>query len=1522
MSGASAERLGVLDGLRAVAAGAVVVYHAEGLIGGGPFTAVFAGLGTQAVALFFALSAFLVARPVFAGRRRGDDATSAWRFVFRRAARILPLYWVVLFTHLVVLRHAEIGELRQLVASVTLTQNLQGPTVFVPPFVAWSLSVELWFAVAVPGLFRALDALEERCRRLDRLGVELLGIAAFALIGPIWRLALGTSDPSLGFGLWPIAFTDWFAPGLVLAAVLAELAAPRPTPWLLRLRRAVAGRLPATALAITAIGTAAVVALDLPTNFVSPSPTQYHGSHLLYGLVAAAILVGTAAATDRFRDTTNRLATDTWRRAGAASYALYLIHIPWFTLWTSVLDGAPVAVGVGLGIVSSVLTAPLAHRYVERPAQELADRLWRALDRPGLRWPTPFLLGARGLVDRPWRTVALLVVPAFAVPVLRAPGRLVADNRYELWVAPAQRLERMVTLWDTERDLGRVAEEFWPAMTVFAAGLDALSVPPWLIQRSFHGTLLALAATGAWWLARTLRPERPGAAVLSGVLYGFGPFAMAYLLPSALFIGHAAAPWFAVAMWRAMTGPRPLRPVAAAALGIVAIGNVDPPGLLFALLPAAVIWCLGWRDAGGRRRLIDIAAMAAIGVIAGSAAMLVKTGAGATALSHRLLETEPADVVARTTSVGESLRGAGFWLLRHQEDGAFLRPQTRWLITNPAVVAASLAPLLTGLAHLRRRSDTPCRVVAAITLVGLVAAVGGFAAATPWSALVTGAMEQSTTLYSFRSTHKALSIVGLGLSLLGAWGAADLRDRLMLRHPSLRVGAEMLAVVVVASATSMFWAASIYDDRTTSAPLPEHWRAAATDLDRRLADGERVLVLPAATYATYEWGDVGDDVLDAVLGRGHVVASTIPSATPETAALVLELDRVAADPTLHHTLPTLAARLGITHVLIRHDLAPPDRSSGNPSWIVDDLVDLPGVDLVGGYGPSRLQPDGRASATLELLELPVVEIPADRGVVSIAGGPEALTALDWLGDAPRPTRWVADGPTASPIVTRQIVTDTNVARDRWIVREGFRHSDIAAVDVGSTPGVPGARTTATGSVASVAGPRLADRSEASSPWAAVDGDVATVWVADDVELRIDHLPVGPHEVTILASDPTGAALEAIGVAVDDEPMRWFPPISASYRFTLEAASTLRIAAGGDGTGDVGIAEVVVGDLDLARRLVVPAPDGLGAEPVDLLFTRRSGDATPEASIRRIVDLDRPLRVSIDGVATAGATTGCHDDLLTVDGSPLPIAIDPAGAVTACDGATLDLQAGLHEILLRPDATRRVDVLRFRDTTPDAAVTPGWLRTNGQSHDPAWTARLGGTALVSVGPIDGQTAWLAPSPTAPLEATHPTTVFRSALVVSSLAALALVGVTTGTTGRLGSAPVTPPRLRSPLLPRRRVRIGLAVGAAVVFGGVAGAVVAGVMLLAARIGRHDTAPWQDPSWRVVQTLAAVTTMVLVGPSLLLGVGAEPATTDLVPRCLVVALVVRQAIVGIPAGAAAPTRVRPVDAADAADAPMGVS
>uniref|UniRef100_UPI0034E24F21 acyltransferase family protein n=1 Tax=Mycobacterium sp. OAE908 TaxID=2817899 RepID=UPI0034E24F21 len=195
--------------MRACAAVGVVVTHVAfqtahtGGISGRLF-----GRFDLAVAVFFALSGFLLWRGHAAAARGLRSRPPTGHYLRSRIVRIMPGYLVAVVVILTLLPEAQ-ADLTVWLANLSLTQ-VYVPLTLTPGLTQmWSLSVEVAFYLALP--FLALLA-----RRLPvRARIPLIAAAAVASLG--WAL-LPIPAP---FGVnplnWPPAFFSWFAAGMLLA---------------------------------------------------------------------------------------------------------------------------------------------------------------------------------------------------------------------------------------------------------------------------------------------------------------------------------------------------------------------------------------------------------------------------------------------------------------------------------------------------------------------------------------------------------------------------------------------------------------------------------------------------------------------------------------------------------------------------------------------------------------------------------------------------------------------------------------------------------------------------------------------------------------------------------------------------------------------------------------------------------------------------------------------------------------------------------------------------------------------------------------------------------------------------------------------------------------------------------------------------------------------------------------------------------------------------------------------------------
>nr|MDQ2998053.1 acyltransferase [Chloroflexota bacterium] len=212
-----------LDGLRALAVAAVLLYHAEiGVVGG------FLG-----VELFFVLSGFLITALLFAEwQQHGRIQLAA--FWMRRVRRLLPalllllagtfaLAWLLVPDELARLRADALAALGYVMNwRLVLSQQSYFDPMIRPSLLQnlWSLAIEEQFYLLWPLLF----IVGMRYLRRSGLLAATLSLAAASVALMAWLYQPGADPSRMYYG------TDTRAAGLLLGAALALAWPPRRTP--------------------------------------------------------------------------------------------------------------------------------------------------------------------------------------------------------------------------------------------------------------------------------------------------------------------------------------------------------------------------------------------------------------------------------------------------------------------------------------------------------------------------------------------------------------------------------------------------------------------------------------------------------------------------------------------------------------------------------------------------------------------------------------------------------------------------------------------------------------------------------------------------------------------------------------------------------------------------------------------------------------------------------------------------------------------------------------------------------------------------------------------------------------------------------------------------------------------------------------------------------------------------------------------------------------------------------------------
>jgi peptidoglycan/LPS O-acetylase OafA/YrhL len=376
---ATGPRLGGLDGLRGVAAIAVVIHHVafdSGATFRQPFTQLLARADIG-VSIFFVLSGFLLYRPFIARLLDGRAAPTTKEFWLKRFFRLYPAYWVAMAVMLIVGGIRVRGPIG-LALSATLTHGYHPRRAIAGITQSWTLVTEIAFYVMLPFFHRLTERFGRRRTVNQRAIVSVIGLVGLYLMSVIFRIWIAVSQPVFGevSTIWFISRADVFALGMALAVGYA---------W--------ASHNAVVAAAIASVSRRVVfwycgaaflfwfMATQLGLAIGWQKETALRGGlgQFAYGLIAFAMVLpmawggGVPSLIGRALD--SRVMT----YLGTVSYGIYLWH-QWFLEGTMSLLHWKTFSGhfwvlLLLVMVCSTTVAELSHRFIEAPLMRLVPRL-------------------------------------------------------------------------------------------------------------------------------------------------------------------------------------------------------------------------------------------------------------------------------------------------------------------------------------------------------------------------------------------------------------------------------------------------------------------------------------------------------------------------------------------------------------------------------------------------------------------------------------------------------------------------------------------------------------------------------------------------------------------------------------------------------------------------------------------------------------------------------------------------------------------------------------------------------------------------------------------------------------------------------------------------------------------------------------------------------------------------------------------------------------------------------------------
>ncbi len=877
---------------------------------------------------------------------------------------------------------------------------------------------------------------------------------------------------------------------------------------------------------------------------------------------------------------------------------------------------------------------------------------------PGRRPPGRATTGDGGPSRGVWRLrlfAASLCLMTLAF--IQDPGRVAADTKLDLNVTPGRFLERALNMWEPLGFAGQLQNQsygyLWPMGPFYWLG-HQIGLSPWIVQRLWWTLLMVVAFLGMVRLIRLLAPEvPPWARLIAGLAFALSPRVISSLGTISIEAWPLAmAPWVLIPLIIGSRRGSVRRWAALSALAVASIGGVN------AVATAAVLPLAGWflltRSRGPRKwPLIGWWSVCVILATLWWTVPLWLLGK----YSPPFLDwIESASVTTLVTSPAAVLRGTSQWL-PYLAEATGPTWQAGWaLVAQPVLIVTTGAIAVIGLAGLALRA-LPERLFlvgstfAGFALVGLghvseVPALSGLGAQ-QLNDLLDGPLAPIRNVHKFDLLLRVpLSVafavaIAVAAARVSAWAAS--RSATQAAGSSWRVLVPALAgALVVISAWPL-----IQGQATRSrsfVEIPGYWNETADWLGQH-SGGNRALIVPGASFGSYLWGRSQDEPLQALATSPWTVRDAIPLSNAGNIRLLDSIETRLATGQGGPALAQVLSRSGLRYLVVRNDLDVVSTGAPRAVLVHEALQQTPGIERVASFGPvldSDFDPNTSAAeglggrypaveiyAVAEPGSAPTADQTSDATValrpldeaVRFTGSADALLPLAdsaLLGPGPAVTVQDAVGTevAGTPLITTDVLrrievnygamrnntSQTLTADDPFAVKRAahdYLPDGVAAQDLAVAqfdPVVPSASSS--GSTANA----LRGRSPASQPWAAIDGDGQTAWVAGSVKdtkapwWQADFAaPVdlaSPLQVSFGTSTSLGVSQTEVLVTTDQ----------GSRATTLKAGqiwqqlsvpagetTTLRITGlggqSGRGAPPFGIREVVLGESVRAQRVV-------------------------------------------------------------------------------------------------------------------------------------------------------------------------------------------------------------------------------------------------------------------------------------------------------------------------------------------------
>lgn len=768
-----------------------------------------------------------------------------------------------------------------------------------------------------------------------------------------------------------------------------------------------------------------------------------------------------------------------------------------------------------------------------------------------------------------WRTrVVVICIALSALCFHQSPGLIVPDTKLDLTANPGGFLLRALHLWDPHGAFGQLQNQAYGyllPMGPFHWALSSVGIPAWIIQRLWWSLILCVAFVGVWRLARALGIGAPWAQFAVALLYAVSPRMLSEFSVTSIEVWPMAmAPWVILPL--VLPSPRSwLWRISRSALAFALIGGVNAVATGAALI-LPTLWFVTRR----RDRRTVLAGAAWLGLVTAVSLWwflpLLQLGR----YSPPFLDwIENAGVTTSTASVFESFRGTSPWLGFLAGPAGPSWPAGWQFVTLPLLIFGTTVVATVGLVGLALRSTPHRRFLTIAAAVGLLLLTLGHsgAAGSPLAGPIQDLLDGS--LAGLRNTHKFDLVLRLPLMLAAAQALTVGGTRLRaMRLPHLLAPVLVSCLVVLVTAPAIAGGTARPEGYVA---IPAHWYQAAAWLDHQSSPGT-VLVVPAASFADFNWGSTKDDPLQALMRRPFAVRDGVPLGSAGSTRLLDEIQRQLGQGMGGPRLQALLVRAGVRYVVARNDLRLD--AQGDPSIAVHQSLAESGIARVAEFGPptgSRVDDPTRTVDERTLVPYPSVEIfdvgaaqdvsvvPRSQ-LVTATAGPEDVGGLAELYGVSGAAVLGSDTDGHEDLLAGapEVLTDGQRNREVFFGRATHNTSEVLATDdprrqprrsrdyvSDARAGVTALRWTGVASVLASSSASDANATlrlgTAYSPAAAVDGDPGTRWVSGDfgeaagawLEVRFTK-PVDVRTIGLELSTqtPVGAAVRSVAVTTD------------------------------------------------------------------------------------------------------------------------------------------------------------------------------------------------------------------------------------------------------------------------------------------------------------------------------------------------------------------------------------------------------